>query len=68
MNSFDTESIYSPEADDLDDCENRDLISGEECRKYLKQYDLSDERILAIRNNLIAIVDSLFNSYLEQFK
>ena len=49
--------------------ENEDeVISCKECKKYLKKYDLSDERILAIKDNMIGVIDSLINSYLEDFK
>lgn len=45
-----------------------EIISNEECKKYLGKYNLTDERILAIKDNLIGIVDSILNSYLEEFK
>ena len=47
---------------------NDEIISIEECKKYLGKCNLTDERILAIKDNLIGIVDSILNSYLEEFK
>lgn len=43
------------------------LISLEECKKYLEKYALNDQRIISIKNNLIGIVDSVINSYLDDF-
>ncbi len=50
------------------ECDSDKIISNEECRKYLGKYNLTDERILAIKDNLIGIVDSILNAYLEDFK
>ena len=50
------------------DCSNSDIISDEECRSFLIKYDFSDQRISEIKDSLIGIVDSIFNSYLEEFK
>lgn len=44
------------------------IMSLEECKKLLGEYNLTDQRILDIRNNLIGIVDSVLNTYLEGFK
>jgi hypothetical protein len=44
------------------------IIPLEECKKLLGDYNLSDQRILNIRNNLIGIVDSVLNTYFEGFK
>lgn len=48
--------------------DNDEIISNEECKKYLGKYNLTDERILKIKDNLIGIVDSILNTYLEEFK
>lgn len=45
-----------------------EIISLEECKKYLASYNLTDQRILDIRNNMIGIIDSTLNAYLEGFK
>lgn len=42
-----------------------EVISLDECRQCLGEFQLSDEKILAIRNNLVGIIDSLLNSYIE---
>lgn len=47
---------------------DNDIITNEECKKCLGKYDLTDQRILVIKDNLIGIVDSLINSYLEDFR
>jgi len=43
------------------------LVSIDECKKYLDKYDLSDEQILQLNNSLIGIVESIINSYLDEF-
>jgi len=53
---------YAPVAD-----KSRDLVSIDECKKYLDKYDLSDEQILQLKNGLIGIVESIINSYLDEF-
>jgi len=45
-----------------------DIVSLEECREYLGDFELTDERILEIRNNMIGIVDRIINCYLEDFE
>lgn len=45
-----------------------EVVSLEECKRYVGSYGLSDKRILEIRNSLIGIVDSLVSSYLADFK
>ena len=52
----------------LIEVEDGEIISIKECKKYLNKYDLSDQRIAKIKDGLIGIVDSIFNSYLEGFK
>lgn len=42
-----------------------EVISLEECKRFIGNFELSDKRILEIRNNLIGIVDSAINTYLE---
>jgi hypothetical protein len=45
-----------------------ELLSLEECKEHLGKYNLSDQEILNIRDNLTGIVDSIINSYLDNFK
>jgi hypothetical protein len=45
-----------------------DVISVEECKQYLNRFELSDEKILEIRNYLIGIVDKSINMYLDDFR
>ena len=47
---------------------NPEVMSLEECKEYLGKYNLSDERILEIRNNLVGIVDHVLNAYLNDFR
>ncbi len=47
--------------------EPSELLSIEECKKQLKKYNLSDEQILQLKNGLIGIVDSIINSYINEF-
>jgi len=45
--------------------EDTEIISVEECKKYLGKYQLSDQRIAEIRDSITGIVDHLLNSYLK---
>jgi len=47
---------------------NSELITTEECKKYLGKFKLEDEKVEAIKDNLVGIVDCIINSYLEKFK
>ncbi len=47
---------------------NGEFISIQECKKYLEEYNLSDKRIIEIKDNLIGIINCAINSYLEEFK
>ncbi len=42
-------------------------FSLDECKKFLGKYNLSDEKILLIRNSIIAISDSVINCYIDEF-
>jgi hypothetical protein len=48
--------------------EDTEIISVEECKKYLGKYQLSDKRIVEIRDNITGIVDNLLNSYLKDLR
>ena len=45
-----------------------DVISIEECRKYLGKYELDDKKLLEIKNYLLGIIDKSINSYLDEFR
>lgn len=45
-----------------------EVMSIEECKKYIGKYDLSDQRITTIRDNLVGIVDRIMDSYLDNFR
>ncbi len=45
-----------------------EIISLEECKQYMDKFQLSDERILEIRNNMVGIVDRIFTAYLKNFE
>ena len=45
--------------------DSQEAISLEECREYLAAYSLTDEQVTALKNNLIGVVDSILNNYLE---
>ena len=47
---------------------NPKVISVKECKEYLGKFNLSDERIIEIRNYLIGVVDKSINSYLDDFR
>ena len=44
------------------------IISVEECKKYLGDFELSDENAKDIKNNLVGIVNSVISIYLEDFR
>lgn len=44
-----------------------EVITLEECKGYIGKYDLTDQRILEIRNTVIGIVDSALNSYVKNY-
>lgn len=50
------------------DIPSDELISLEDCKKFVEDYSLSDDRVLSLRNNLIGIVNSVLNAYLETFE
>lgn len=45
-----------------------EIITLEECKKLVGSTSLSNERVLAIRNGVIGIVNSVLNAYLENFE
>lgn len=47
--------------------EPSELVSLEECKRQLAKYNLSDEQVSQLKNSLIGIVDSIINSYLDEF-
>ena len=47
--------------------EPNELVSLEECKRQLAKYNLSDEQVSQLKNSLIGIVDSIINSYLDEF-
>ncbi len=50
-----------------DKAKSGDLVSFDECKRYLDKFNLSDEEIQKIRNGLIGITNSVINSYLDEF-
>lgn len=47
---------------------DNEIISIKECRGYFNSSKVSDKAIRIIRNNLVGVVDSLINTYLEDFR
>ncbi len=45
-----------------------EIISIEECKGYFSGSNLPNEKIKSIRNNLVGVVDSIINAYLEDFR
>ena len=45
-----------------------EVIALDECKKQLDKFNLSDEKVLDIRNYLIGVVDKSINSYLDNFR
>ena len=46
---------------------SEEIISLEECKRYIGEFELSDQRIIKIRNNMVGIVDRILGTYLENF-
>ena len=44
-----------------------ELISLEECKKFLGEFNLPDERVLVVRNSVIGLVNTALNVYIENF-
>lgn len=63
--------ILQPENLDLaghfppNDLTDKEIISLDECKRYIGECGLTDPRILEIRNNMVGIVDRIINVYLE---
>ena len=47
---------------------NSEVLALDECKKQLDKFNLSDEKILEIRNYLIGVVNKSINSYLDNFR
>lgn len=45
-----------------------EVISVEECKNIVGGFELSDEKILELRNYVIAIANGAMNIYLEDFR
>lgn len=46
----------------------QDVISIEECKKIVSAFELSDEKVMQLRNYIIGITNSTMDIYLEEFK
>jgi len=45
-----------------------EIVSFDECKKHFEKYDLDDKRVIDIKNNLVGIVNTIIDSYLEDFR
>jgi hypothetical protein len=45
-----------------------EIVSFDECKKHFEKYELDDQRVIDIKNNLVGIVNTIINSYLEDFR
>ena len=45
-----------------------DIISVAEFKEYFKDQELSEDKAKEMKNNLVGIVNSVINFYLEDFK
>ena len=45
-----------------------EIISLEECKKYFNKFELTDQRIIDIKNSVIGLVDGVINTYLDSFQ
>ncbi len=44
-----------------------EIITLDECKSILSKFQLSDQRIIEIKNNVIGLVDGVINTYLDSF-
>ena len=47
---------------------DNEIISLRECQDYFKGSNVSESMIKIVRNNLVGVVDSVINTYLEEFR
>ena len=47
---------------------NPEIVTLEECKQHLGKFNLSDERILEIRNNMVGIVDQILAAYINNYR
>ena len=47
---------------------DNEIISLQECRDYFKSISVPESMIKIVRNNLVGVVDSVINTYLEEFR
>ena len=45
-----------------------EIISLEECKGILEGFELTDERVLQIRNSVVGLVDSFLSAYVAGLK
>jgi len=45
-----------------------EIISDKECKQFFGKFELSDKRMIEIKNNLIGVVNSIVNTYLDDFR
>jgi hypothetical protein len=62
-----TTSVYQSELICSQESHYNDIISTAECKKFFGE-NLPDEKATEIKNNLVGIVNSVINFYLEGFK
>ena len=70
MKSLNNNKDYGLEKTNFSSLGSTDLkvVSVEECNLYLDKFELSDEKVIEIRNYLIGIIDKSINLYLEDFE
>jgi len=68
MKSSKQKAIKSPEKAPFYDARVPDVITIDECKKYLGKFNLDDSKLLEIKNYLQGIIDKSINSYLEEFR
>lgn len=47
---------------------SNEVLTLEECRKQLGQYNLTDEQLIVLKNSLVGLVDSILNQYINDFR
>jgi len=63
-----SENLLSLDLSAPADPASKEVVTLEECQQHLARFELDDERILEIRNNLVGIVDRIVSAYLRDYR
>lgn len=47
---------------------NDEVISVAECKRFIGKFNLEEARVEEIRNNMIGLINSILNTYIDNFE